>query len=64
MIEKEVLEAFPREKFTTAGKTWAGDVFYSDIYSYLVRKVGKNKVKSYYSDVCNILRKNSYYIHS
>ena len=61
----KILQAFPRTPFTTGigSKVFKGDVFYSDIYNY-VKQTKKKNTSTYYAQVCDVLQKNGYYIHS
>ena len=45
-------------------KTWAGEIFYSDIDNYCRSHFSKKVINLAYSEICDDLRKANFYIHS
>jgi hypothetical protein len=52
------------KSFIMDKKTWAGEIFYSDIYNYCKNSFSKKDLPLAHSEICDDLRKANFYIHS
>ena len=56
----EELASARRRPFTAFGRDWQGDIFYSDVFTCLKSE----KATHLNSEVCKILTKKGFYLHS
>ena len=66
-IAAEIMKDYPPHKpqfYQFVGGTFIGDIWYSSIFSYIRTHWGKKAPDGLFSDVCDILRKKGYWVHS
>lgn len=66
-IAEEIMRDYPPhepQKYEWTGGTHVGDVFYSSIQSTIKTHWGKKAPYEVFSEVCDILRKKGYWVHS
>ena len=66
-IAAEIMKDKPPHEpqlYEFVGATFVGDVWYSSIHSYIKTHWGKKSPNGLFSDVCDILSKNRYWVHS
>ena len=66
-IAEEIMRDHPPHEpqlYEFVGSSFVGDVWYSDIQSYIKTHWGKKSPYEVFSEVCEILRKKGYWVHS